>query len=219
VAIVVLRPCLTARTTRLVIRPLAAHDHDAWRAANEQHPPPDSPFDPGPRPAVELTRKTFRGIVVRNRRLARQDLFYQLALLDQAEKTMFGMVSLQVVARVIVQLAWIGWRVFGQHRRKGYGREGVEATLGIAFRELRLHRVEAGIEPGNRVSARLARSVRMHLENTEKNSAFIGGAWKNLDVWVASAEDHGITAVPTFGVGVGDVRRVEVQPGGARVPG
>lgn len=207
-AITILRPRLTVQTTRMCVRPLTPDDYDAWRIANEQHPPPDSLYDSGPRPAAELTRATFRGILHRNARLQKTDVFYQFALLDRAEKTMYGLCTLQIVARMIVQLAWIGWRVFGQHRRKGYAREGVHAVLGVAFRELALHRVEAGIEPGNRTSARLARSLGMRQENTEKKSAFIRGAWSDLDVWATHADEWGVETVPTFAVAIGDERRV-----------
>lgn len=197
------------RTSRLVVRPFAADDYAAWRTGNLEHPPPDNPFDPGPRPAAELTKKTFRAMLVRNARLQKQDAFYSFVMLDHAERTMLGTVSLQIVARMIVQLAWIGWRVLGQHRRKGYAREGVTAVLDTAFRGLALHRIEAGIEPNNRISARLARSVGMHKENTERKSVFIGGEWKDLDIYAISAEDVGVTMVPTFGAGIGDIRRVE----------
>lgn len=208
-AITILRPRLVTPTTRLSVRPLVARDYDAWRVANEQHPPPDSPHDPGPRPAAELTRTSFRSILRRNARLQRNDVFYSFALLDRAEEVMFGMVSLQVVARIIVQLAWVGWRVFGQHRRKGYAREGVTAVIGVAFRELALHRVEAGIEPANRVSARLARSLGMRREGSQKKSILTRGAWNDLDIYATQAEDWGVQMVPTFAVGMGDRRRVE----------
>jgi ribosomal-protein-alanine N-acetyltransferase len=211
VAITILRPCLTTHTTRLAVRPLVADDYAAWRTANEQHPPPASPYDPPPRTAAELTRGAFRAILRRYGRMQRNDVFYNFALLDRAQKSMFGLVTIQIVARIIVQLGWIGWRVFGQHRRNGYAREGVEAVLGVAFRELSLHRVEAGIEPANRVSAQLARSLGMRRESSETKSVFTRGAWCDLDVYAINAEDCGVEMTPTFGVALADVRRVEAR--------
>lgn len=207
-AITILRPRLTTHTTRLCVRPFGAGDYDAWRTANEQCPPPDSPYDLGPRTGAELSRGAFRALLYRNTRLQKNDVFYSFALLDRAEKTMFGLVSLQVVARIIVQLAWIGWRVFGQHRRRGYAREGGEAVIGVAFRELGLHRLEAGIEPGNGASIRLARSLGMRRESSEKKSVFTRGAWNDLEVYATNAEDWGVQMVPTFAASLGDERRV-----------
>jgi ribosomal-protein-alanine N-acetyltransferase len=208
-ATVILRPRLSTRTTRLSVRPFVAGDYEAWRTVYEGHPPADSPHDSGPRPAAELTRGAFRSILYRNTRLLKSDVFYQFALLDRSEKTLFGLVTIQVVARIIVQLGWIGWRVFGQHRRRGYAREGVEAVIGIAFRELALHRVEAGIEPSNAVSIHLAESLGMRKESREKKSVYTRSSWNDLDVYATQAEDWGIEMVPTFAVGLGDERRVD----------
>src|SRR5262249_26891920 len=119
-----LRARLSTQTTRLSIRPFQTKDFAAWLTANEQHPPVQGPHDPGPRQAAELNRTYFQSMVRRNARLQKNDVLYVFGLFDRAEKTLFGNVSLQVVARIHVQNAWIGWRVYGQHRGKGYAREG-----------------------------------------------------------------------------------------------
>ncbi|MEZ4307756.1 MAG: GNAT family protein [Polyangiaceae bacterium] len=191
------------------MRPLRLSDHEAWRTANLTHPPSESIHDPGPRPAGALGRMAFRGLLDRNSRLQRADLFYAFALFDRAEKTMFGLVSLQILARIMVQSAWIGWRIYGQHRRRGYAREGVLAVFEIAFRELSLHRLEAGIEPDNRISARLARTVGMRKEASQKRSIHQRGDWVDLDIYSIHSEDCGIHGPPTFALSLGDRRRVE----------
>lgn len=218
-SLTILRPHLTRRTARLSVRPLAPDDLEAWRTAYLEHPPADSPFDTGARPASELTRAAFRSLLQRNARLRRQDVFHQFALFDREEKALLGIVGVQVVARTIMQMGWIGWRVFGQHRRRGYAREGALAVLDMAFRELLLHRVEAGIEPGNHASARLARSVGMRKEGTDRRSAFIRGGWQDLDVYAIHSEDCGIECVPTIGLGVGDERQVVEASRAARPAG
>lgn len=214
--IAVLRPRLAARTARLSVRPLAPGDHEVWRAAHLAEPPPQGPYENPRREPSELTRAAFRRLLQRNVRLLRRDQFYHFALFDRAETALLGIVSLQVAARTIVQMAWIGWRMFQQHRRAGYAREGALAVLDMAFRELLLHRVEAGIEPANIPSARLARSIGMRKEGADRKTVFIRGAWVDLDVYALHAEDVGITAAPEFGVGLGDERRVEPAPLGPR---
>lgn len=205
----ILRARLATQTTRLSIRPFQLGDFAAWRTANQEHPPPASHHDPGPRAATELNRQFFRTVVRRNEKLRKNDVFHFFALFDRGEKTMFGSVSLQVVARIHIQNAWIGWRIFGQHRRKGYAREGVGAVIELAFRQLALHRLEAGIEPDNRASIRLARSLRMRKEASYRKTLFARGAWTDLDVYATSSEDWGIEMQPTFAMSLADQRRVE----------
>lgn len=204
-----LRPRLDTVTTRLSIRPLAARDFAAWHTANAEHPPPDSLFDRGPRPLAELTRKALRSMVDRYRKMRRNDCFYSFSLFDRSEQTLIGAVSLQIIARIHLQLAWIGWGIFGQHRRKGYAREGVDAVIRLAFRELALHRLEAGIEPANHPSIRLARSLGLEKQASHKKCLFLRGTWVDLDVFATNAEDWGVQVVPSVGLDLAIPRRIE----------
>jgi ribosomal-protein-alanine N-acetyltransferase len=60
-----------------------------------------------------------------------------------------GQINLNDIIRGITQQAFIGYHVFVPFQGQGYMTEGVDLALRYAFRGLKLHRIEAGIQPGN----------------------------------------------------------------------
>lgn len=54
---------------------------------------------------------------------------------------------------------WLGVR----HHRKGYGSEALEVLLDLAFRKLKLERLEAGVFEGNPSSGKLLEKYGFHL--------------------------------------------------------
>lgn len=65
------------------------------------------------------------------------------------------------------------------------------AIIDIAFRDVKLHRVEAGIEPTNRRSILLARSIGLRKEGLKKRAVFLRGMWNDLVMYSATCEDFG----------------------------
>jgi ribosomal-protein-alanine N-acetyltransferase len=188
---------LTKRTKRLVVRPLEIGDFAAWQRAHETRRPPQHQYDMPVRRPEELTLAVFRKAVRTWDRLARADQMYSFGLFTRAGGELVGTINLLVVVRLTSQLAWIGYSVFNQHWRKGFGREGLAAVLSIAFRQLSLHRVEAGIQPKNRASIALVRSLGMRREGAPRRAVWIGRGWRDLVVYAASAEDFGVRVVPS----------------------
>ena len=71
-------------------------------------------------------------------------------------------------------------------------REGMELTLRFAFSELRLHRVEANIQPANERSLRLAKRVGFKREGFSPRYLKIGGRWRDHERWAILAEEVGL---------------------------
>ena len=60
------------------------------------------------------------------------------------------------------------------------------------FKDIKLHRIEAGVEPGNRRSIRLAKSLGMRREGLKKRAIFLRGEWRDLLMFTLTSEDLGI---------------------------
>ncbi|MEE2827841.1 MAG: GNAT family protein [Myxococcota bacterium] len=183
---------LSRRTSRLEIRPLVLRDYRAWLHAHRTMSPPKSPFDSGPISEEKLTHKRFREQIKKCRGLREADRFYSFGVFLKESGELVGYTSLIVVFRVDLQTAFIGWGTYNQYWRRGYARESVQATIAIAFEELDLHRIEAGIEPRNRASVALAKAVGMRREGIQKRYIYTDQKWVDLVAYALVAEDLGI---------------------------
>ncbi|HYA54051.1 MAG TPA: GNAT family N-acetyltransferase [Thermoplasmata archaeon] len=80
--------------------------------------------------------------------------------------------------------AEVGYWLGREYRGQGYAAEAVNVLLRVAFRELRLHRVEARIFPGNRSSQELARRCGFRYEGRLRHEVQKDGRWQ--DSWLYS---------------------------------
>ncbi len=83
------------------------------------------------------------------------------------------------IARGPFRACVLGYQVARRHEGKGLMREALEATLGYAFRELRLHRVMANYRPENVRSGRLLERLGFVREGYAREYLFIDGAWRD----------------------------------------
>ena len=96
------------------------------------------------------------------------------------------------LSRGVFQNAYLGYRLFNKHWNKGYGKEMVRASFCMAFENLKLHRLEAGIDPRNRRSILLARSVGMRKEGLKKRALFLNGKWQDIVIYSITCEEVGV---------------------------
>jgi hypothetical protein len=65
----------------------------------------------------------------------------------------------------------------------------VPPLLRHVFRAMRLHRVEANIQPGNAASIALVRSAGFRLEGHSPRYLKIGGRWRDHERWAITRDD------------------------------
>jgi RimJ/RimL family protein N-acetyltransferase len=61
--------------------------------------------------------------------------------------------------------------------------EALPLALGQAFRRLKLHRVEANVQPGNRASLRVIRRLGFRREGYSPRCLKLGGRWRDHERW------------------------------------
>ena len=67
--------------------------------------------------------------------------------------------------------------------------EGLGLLLRLAFRRLRLHRLEANIQPGNAQSIALVRRAGFRREGLSPRYLKIGGRWRDHERWAITVEE------------------------------
>lgn len=86
--------------------------------------------------------------------------------------------------------AYLGYYAFQPFAGQGFMREGLELVLRYAFGDLRLHRVQASIQPGNARSIALVRSAGFRKEGLARRYLRIGGRWRDHEQWAVTSEDR-----------------------------
>jgi [ribosomal protein S5]-alanine N-acetyltransferase len=100
-----------------------------------------------------------------------------------------GVVNVNDIVLYALRSASLGYYAFAPHAGRGLMREGLAAVIGRCFGELRLHRLEANIQPQNERSLRLVASLGFRLEGLSRRYLKIGGRWRDHQRWALLAEE------------------------------
>jgi [ribosomal protein S5]-alanine N-acetyltransferase len=100
-----------------------------------------------------------------------------------------GGININEIVRGAFKSAFLGYQIGAPYARQGYMTEALALALAFAFGPLRLHRVEANIQPGNRASIALVRRAGFRLEGLSRRYLKIGGHWRDHERWALTVED------------------------------
>lgn len=100
-----------------------------------------------------------------------------------------GVINVSEIVRGPFRSAYLGYYAFVPHAGRGYMTEGLTLALRWAFRDLRLHRVEANIQPGNQPSRALVRGLGFRREGFSRRYLKVAGRWRDHERWALVAED------------------------------
>jgi ribosomal-protein-alanine N-acetyltransferase len=114
---------------------------------------------------------------------------FQLLLVRRGDEAIVGMFELSGIVRGFFQNAYLGYWVGAPYARQGYMTEGMRLLFRYAFGHLKLHRLEANIQPDNRASIALARRTGFRREGFSPRYLKIGGRWRDHERWAILAED------------------------------
>ena len=90
-----------------------------------------------------------------------------------------GVINLTNVVRGVFQSGYLGYYAFAGNERQGLMREGLQAFVRHAFKSLKLHRLEANIQPGNARSIALVSSCGFQKEGYSPRYLKVGGRWRD----------------------------------------
>jgi len=116
------------------------------------------------------------------------DEFEGFLILRRSDDELVGMCNLSQIVRGPLQGAYVGFGAVDGFGGRGYMRAGVGLVLAQAFRRLRLHRVEANVQPANEASKRLVAALGFVREGYSERYLKVGGRWRDHERWALRAE-------------------------------
>jgi len=111
---------------------------------------------------------------------------YLVRLRDSGE--LVGVVNVSEIVRGNFRSAFLGYYAFAPHQGQGLMAEGLRLVVDDAFRRLKLHRLEANIQPGNRGSRALVRRLGFRREGYSPRYLRIAGRWRDHERWAITDE-------------------------------
>jgi ribosomal-protein-alanine N-acetyltransferase len=175
-----------AEAGRVSLRPLAADDEGEFlalaRASASLHHPWYS---------MPTTPQEFRAYLTRYSQPATEG--FLVCVRDDG--ALAGLITIDSIVRGRFQSASLSYAAFAPAAGRGYMSEGMALVIRYAFTDLRLHRLEASIQPGNQTSLRLVQRQGFRREGYSPDMLFIDGAWRDHERWAITREMTGLPPV------------------------
>jgi len=96
---------------------------------------------------------------------------------------MVGIVELRDIFMFDFKNSYITYYAFRPFLRQGLMTSGVLQVIAFAFKKLKLHRLEANIQPENKASIALAKACGFKKEGFSPKFIKKGGQWKDHERW------------------------------------
>ena len=110
-------------------------------------------------------------------------------VIHQVTKEIVGVININEIIRGTFQNGSLGYYAFEPHAGKGLMREGLSLAVKHAFGKLKLHRLEANIQPDNHASIALVKECGFAYEGMGRRLLKIRGRWRDHERWALLAEN------------------------------
>jgi ribosomal-protein-alanine N-acetyltransferase len=166
-------------SSRVLLRTPARSDEDEFiaqmRASRSLHRPWLYP---------PLTRASYRAYLDR----IEDDRHEGFLACRRADSAMVGWLNVSEIVRGPFQSAYLGYGAVAPFAGKGYMSEALRLLVRHAFSTMRLHRLEANIQPANHASIALVKRCGFEREGYSPRYLKIGGRWRDHERWAIRAD-------------------------------
>ena len=138
------------------------------------------------RASVPATHEQYARYLARSRR----DGFVGLLIRRLSDDAILGSIEISQISRGNFQSAYLGYLIGAPFANQGYMTEALSLALDYAFDRLRLHRLEANLQPSNAASRALVRRLGFTREGYSRRYLKIAGRWRDHERWAILREDR-----------------------------
>jgi ribosomal-protein-alanine N-acetyltransferase len=110
---------------------------------------------------------------------------------DTASANIAGYIEITNIVRGPFQSGYLGYYMFSGYEERGYMKRSLGVVLKKAWKELKLHRLEANIQPGNAASIALVKSLGFTKEGYSPAYLKLGGRWRDHERWAILSTSRG----------------------------
>lgn len=105
------------------------------------------------------------------------------------KRSLVGVINLSEIVRGSFHSAYLGYYAFEPFAGRGLMKKGMSQVITHAFRKMKLHRLEANIQPGNASSLALVKTLGFRREGFSPRYLKIAGRWRDHERWAILSED------------------------------
>ena len=178
---------VTLRRGEVILRPLESGDAKAWREVRVRNAAWLKPWDATVPPGAHGRPASFRVLVRRLSRLARDDQAMPFAVVG--DDAFVGQVTVNNIVRGSAQFASVGYWLDQRMAGRGIMPLAVAMVIDHCFLVAGLHRIEICIRPENTNSLRVVEKLGIHEVGYAPRVLHIDGAWRDHRIFAITAED------------------------------
>jgi len=116
------------------------------------------------------------------------DDFEAFLIVRAEDGVIVGALDLSHIFHGPLRNAYLGFYALGDNVGRGYITAGIGQVMRHAFTDLRLHRVEANVQPHNDRSKAVLRRLGFRQEGFSPRYLKIGGRWRDHERWAIRSE-------------------------------
>lgn len=171
----------------VTLRPIRASDAAAWREVRGRNRIWLTPWDATVPPGGDARPTTFRALVRRLKKAARQGSSYPFVV--EVDGVFAGQVSVNNIVRGSAQFASIGYWVDQKYAGRGVIPRAVAMVIDHAFVSCGLHRLEICIRPENTNSLRVVEKLGIAEIGYAPRFLHIDGEWRDHRIFAITKEE------------------------------
>lgn len=114
----------------------------------------------------------------------KQNNHANFAVCEKGSDNLVGVINLNNIIRGCVMQASLGYYAVVHYAGQGYLREGMKLVIDESFQVMKLHRLEAHIQPDNLASIGLVKRLGFQYEGLMPQFMYINDAWRDHERWV-----------------------------------
>ena len=110
-------------------------------------------------------------------------------IVRKQDDAIVGVINLSQIFRGGFLSAYLGYYIGVPYAGQGYMTEAMQLVLRYAFKVLKLHRLEANVQPDNKASIALVQRTGFHKEGYSKRYLKVCGRWRDHERWAILSEE------------------------------